>query len=360
MDALMNRRYYDPALVGSYGGVDELSKAVKLTVPCATKDDALKFLRGEDTYTLHKPLRKNFKRNRVVSWGKDYLWQADLVDVSSLSKDNDNNKFILTIIDVLSKYAWAKAIKNKQATTVLNAFKQILKEGRKPNKLNCDSGSEFLNKKMEAFLKQNNIIFYTSKSEKKCPVIERWNKTLKTRMWRYFTHRNTRKYTDVLHHLVKSYNQTKHKTIGLRPCDVTSENDAEVRERVYGTSLLLPLRQPVKYKFSVGDTVRISKLKLTFEKSYLPNWSEEIFTVSECVPRDPPVYRIKDSQNEEIRGTFYTEELQKVTTTPDKLYVINEVLNHRKYKGEAQILVNWRGYPKKVTHWIPASEIVKL
>jgi hypothetical protein len=359
MNALFSRRYYDPGSVGSYGGVDALTKAAKLTVDCLTRDDALKFLRGEDTYTLHKPLRKTFKRNKTLSWGKDFVWQADLVDVSSLAKDNDGNKHILTIIDVLSKYAWAKPIKNKTAATVLKAFKEILKEGRKPNKLNCDSGSEFLNKKMETFLKQNNIIFYTSKSEKKSACVERWNKTLKSRMWRYFTHKNTRKYEDILQKLVKSYNETKHTSTGYRPCDVTTANDHLVRERLYGDSLL-PIQLPVKYVFTVGDSVRVSKLKLTFEKSYLPNWSEEIFTVSGRIPRDPPVYRIKDSQGEEIRGTFYAQELQKVNKSEDKLYVIAEILGRRKRKGVEQILVNWRGYPKKVTNWILASEIVKL
>jgi hypothetical protein len=145
----------------------------------------------------------------------------------------------------------------------------------------------------------------------------------------------------------------------MKPVDVNSENDSDVRERLYGEHLSIDA-STVKYKFKVGDKVRVSKLKNVFEKGYFPNWTLEIFTVSACIPRKPPVYRVKDAQGEEIQGTFYAEELQKVKVSDDELFVINEILDRKKRNGVEQVLVSWRGYPKSMNSWIPASELVKL
>ena len=90
--------------------------------------------------------------------------------------------------------------------------------------------------------------------------------------------------------------------------EVTKENEKIIRERLYGS---LRNRKPTKFKFKVGDQVRISKEKGKFEKGYLPNFTQEIFKINECIPRDPPVYRIIDQNGEEIEGIFYTQELVK-------------------------------------------------
>lgn len=344
--------YYDARVPGSLGGVEALRKA--------TGDSAVKtldFLQGERTYTLHKPLRKTFPRNKTISWGIDYLWQADLVDLESLAKYNQKFTYLLTVIDVLSKYAWVVPLKNKKSATVLQAFQTIFKEGRKPSKLNTDMGGEFESRVLTDFFKKNNIIFYTAKGEKKAAVVERFNKTLKSRMWRYFTHKNTLCYTKVLKNLVHSYNRSHHKSIGMRPIDVNEDNEAEVRERLYGDDL--KKRPTPDYKYEVGDTVRISKLKQVFEKGYLPNWTEEVFTISSRIPRRPPVYRVKDSNGEVILGTFYEQELQKVRVDKDQLYIIEKVLERKKRDGINQVLVKWKGYPKSMNSWIPASSLVK-
>jgi len=357
MNAVLGRHYYNVRKPGSYSGVDALHKAVKGGI---TKAATLDYLRAQDAYTLHKPLRKTFHRNKTISWGVDFLWQADLVDVKSLAKYNKQNQFILTVIDVLSKHAWAIPLKNKKSESVLQAFKTIFKTGRKPNKLNSDCGGEFESKKMAKFLKENKIIFYTTKGEKKASVVERFNKTMKGRMWRYFTGKNTLKYIDILQRLVHSYNNTVHKSTGIKPVDVNADNESDVRERLYGEDLK-PVPQPVKYKYRVGDTVRISKLKDKFEKSYLPNWTEELFTVSERIPRRPPVYRVKDSKGELIDGTFYAQELQLVTKPKDdKLFVVQDIVDRKKRNGVEQVLVKWRGHPKSMNSWIPVTELVSL
>ena len=110
--------------------------------------------------------------------------------------------------------------------------------------------------------------------------------------------------------------------------------------------------------FNVGDTVRVSKHKLTFEKGYETNWTEELFIVTECIPRDPPVYRIKDLLNEPIQGTFYAQELQRVQ--PKNEYAIEKILRKRKRKGKLEYEVKYKGYPSKFNQWIPVSRLIEL
>ena len=109
----------------------------------------------------------------------------------------------------------------------------------------------------------------------------------------------------------------------------------------------------------MGDQVRISKIKRTFEKGYLPNFSKEIFTISRQIPRDPPVYKLKDYDGEELKGTFYEKELQKVIK-PNDVYEVEKILKKRGKGNNVQYFVKWLGYPNKFNSWIRASDINKL
>jgi len=151
--------YYNPHAAGSFGGIHPLVRASG-----ATESDVRKWLISQDTYTLHKPPIKKFQRRKTVSTGVDDLWQADLVDLSSLTRQNDGNKFILTIIDVFSKFAWVCTLKNKSSQTVTNAFSSILGV-RRPTHLQTDKGTKFLNTTFQKLLAENNIKFYTSQNE---------------------------------------------------------------------------------------------------------------------------------------------------------------------------------------------------
>ena len=106
----------------------------------------------------------------------------------------------------------------------------------------------------------------------------------------------------------------------------------------------------------IGDQVRISKMKRTFERGYLPNFSKEIFTVSQKIPREPPVYKLKDYDQEELSGTFYNEELQKVIKEDD-VYEVEKILKSRGKGKNKEVFVKWLGYPAKFNSWIPASEV---
>ena len=101
---------------------------------------------------------------------------------------------------------------------------------------------------------------------------------------------------DILQKLVKSYNHSRHRSIGMRPVDVNKKNENVAWQNLYGNES----SKPVRFKFNIGDKVRTSKTRRTFKKGYVPNWTEEVFTVSKRVPRRPPVYKIANYDGEEL------------------------------------------------------------
>jgi hypothetical protein len=160
----------------------------------------------------------------------------------------------------------------------------------------------------------------------------------------------------MLPNLVYSYNHSIHRSIKVKPVDVTTENEKQVWHTLYDDH---SAKKTPKYKFNVGDQVRISKMKRTFEKGYLPNFSKEIFTISKQIPRDPPVYKLKDYDDEELKGTFYDKELQKIIKQDD-VYEVEKILKKRGRGNNVQYLVKWLGYPNKFNSWVPASQIKKI
>ena len=142
------------------------------------------WLSVQDTYTLHRPVRRKFRRRRVVVGGIDHQWQADLVDVSRIKQHNRGYTFLLTCIDVLSKYAWVVPIKNKTSASLVQAFKTILRSGRKCLRLQTDKGLEFTNRPMQQLLKDHQIEFFTTENEDiKASIVERFNQMLQAKMW---------------------------------------------------------------------------------------------------------------------------------------------------------------------------------
>ena len=279
-EAYFKKLYYSPSSPAGFGGIDALYRVVKEKKEYKiTRRQIEQWLETQDTYTLHHPVRIHFKRNPVIAEGIDSQWQIDLVDVQSLAKYNDNYRFLLTCVDIFSRYAWVEPLKNKTGVATVEAFKRILNSKRKPATVQADKGTEFLNKSFQSFLKQRGIKFFTTYSEMKAAYVERFNRTLKTKMWKYFTYKNTLRYIDILPELVAAYNHSYHRSIGTTPSKVTSGNENKIWRKLYGKKVKNRLNA-VKYRLQVGDQVRISKERRVFKKSYLPSWTEEIFTVA--------------------------------------------------------------------------------
>lgn len=307
------------------------------------------FLAKQDAYTLHKPRRIRFSRRKTYSKGIGDLYQIDLVDVSKLSPYNDGMRYILTCIDVFTKRAWGISVRTKSGRDVSEAFEKILADGKcMPNMVQSDKGTEFLNSTFQSMLQRHGIKFYTSENEDlKASVVERFNRTLKTKMYRYFTYKNTRRYVDVLMDLLDSYNNTHHRSIGMAPAEVNVDNEDVVRARLY------PLKpKSYKWKYNVGDRVRISMQRRPFRKGFLGEWSEEIFEITTRQPTIPVTYELKDLAGEPIKGKFYEPEIQKVLKSDDERFDVDRILKTRKRDGKIQYLVSWKGYPSKFNSWV--------
>ena len=294
---------------------------------------------------LHKPIRRKFKKRRVLVNGIDKIRAADLVDMQVFSKFNRGVKYLLAVIDVLSKYGWLIPLKDKTGKSVASALKTIFKE-RKPEKMWVDKGKEFYNKDVKDLIE-----LYSTENEEKSSVVERWIRTMKEKMWKYFTDKNTNIYIDILPDLVNDYNNTRHSSIKMTPVKASKkENELTVWRNLYPEHLEI---HDVNPKFSVGDKVRISKKKKTFGKGYTTRWTEEIFTIVEVKRTKPPTYKIADLNGEEIKGTFYEPEPQK---TSQEIFRIEKVIK----RGKKKSLVKWKGYSDDFNSWVDNKDIVNI
>ena len=276
---------------------------------------------------LHRQIIRKFKKRRVYSSFRDNIWGVDLADMQSLSKYNKGIKYLLCAIDLFSKYAWVVPIKDKKGTSIVNAFQKIISKERKPNKIWVDQGSEFYNQSLKDFLKINNIEMYSTYNEGKSAVVERFIRTLKNKIFKHMTAISKNVYFDVLDDIVNKYNNTVHRTIKMKPIDVTSDSYAEYNEDSNEKYL----------KFKAGDCLRISKYKSIFAKGYTQNWSEEVFIISKIKKAVPSRCVISDLDGEKIARSFDEKELQK---TSQEKFRIEKVI---KKKGD-KLYVKWKGY----------------
>ena len=170
-------------------------------------------------------------------------------------------------------------------------------------------------------------------------------------MWKYFTANSTNVYTNALPDLVREYNNIRHSSIKMTPVQVSKkEKELTVWKNLYSEHLEI---HDINPKFSVGDKVRISKKKKTFEKGYTTRWTEEIFTIVEVKRTSPVTYKSADLNGEEIRGTFYEPELQK---TSQELFPIEKVIK----RGKKKSLVKWKGYSDNFNSWVDNKDIVNI
>ena len=294
--------------------------------------------------------------------GVDAIWAADLVDMQSFSRTNKGYKYILMIIDVFSKYGWAVPLRTKTGAEVTRAFAELWKHHQKPpQKLWTDKGKEFYNKPMKDLLKKHHVHIYSTENEEKSSVVERWNRTIKRIMWKYFTANNTNKYIKVLPDIVHKYNNTYHRSI---KCSPTTAREPSSYQHVFdslfgggggGGDKRSTASKPPKFK--VGDRVRIVKKKNTFEKGFTPNWTEELFTISTVKRTQPVTYTLADTKRESIQGTFYEQELQK---TKQEIYRIEKVVKKRRRNDDdrtQEVYVKWKGYSNDFNSWIPIEDL---
>ena len=186
---------------------------------------------------------------------------------------------------------------------MVKAFDKILRQGRQPNRLQTDRGKEFYNRTFKQWTQKHGIHHFSTYGDAKAALVERFNRTLKERLYRYFTAANTFQFVDELPGLVEGYNATRHRAIGMAPQDVTWNNEEAVWKRLYSKWLK---QKPVRPKSQVGDRMRLNKVHRTFEKGYLPSWIEEVFLVHRVIPGPIPTYKIHEWDEPPCKAPFTT------------------------------------------------------
>lgn len=312
LNSFLSDTYYHPLSTAGFSTCDRLFTEVKKRGIHGSKKEVADWLRGQPTYTLHKDRRIKFKRNHYNIKNIDDLWEMDLIDMQKCSRYNKGNKYILAVIDCFSKFAWCVPIKKKTPAEIIRAFDVIFSFNiRRPIKIQSDKGREFVNKRVKEYFAEKSIQFFTTRDPTtKAAICERFIRTIKGLINKYFTYTKTNKYIDVLESLVLLYNNRRHSTIGMPPSSVDENNILQVweymqRKRARSFSRKYPT-------LCVGDVVRVANPKTAFEKGYKPKWSSEKFSVVKVHRRQPVVYNIKDDNGNIINGNFYESELQKI------------------------------------------------
>jgi hypothetical protein len=268
-----------------------------------TKNQIHQFVSKQEVTQLHKPIPSKVSVKRIVAPTPGVWLQADLIDMSAYSYFNLNYNWILTAIDVNNKFGWAIPLKNKTANEVADGLESILKDN-KFKLLHTDNGSEFKNAILDSVCTKYNVkqIYGTPYHPQSQGLVERFNKTLKTWIFKHFTMYNTKVWKDILSDLVKTYN--------------TSVTHYKSKKETV-ISKVLP-------KLEIGDWVRISnrtkksyrKIAI-FQKQYYPNWSKNIYTVIQSIKipnvvGDQYQYKLKSETGKIKKKVYLRPDLQLI------------------------------------------------
>ena len=282
-----------------------------------------------------------------------------MADLISIKIYNDDVSYFLIVIDILSKFVWVDASVDKTGNSVADEFECVLKRsgGRVPVCIQSDAGNKFLSRKYQSILKKNDIMFKPApSSEFKAACAKRFIRTIKERIWRYFTHKRSHRYIDVLQKIVESYNNTRHSATRMAPTAVTLENAAIARRNLERRYSCTSERKP---KYFVGDLVRISRAKNVFEKGYESGWTLELFKIVQVsTARQPIVYYLQDLTGEDIEGFFYEQELSRVRNNlEEETFEVEKILKVSGNGPSKKYFVKWKGYPDKFNQWVRASDV---
>ena len=359
MHEQLSKLYFAPPRPEAYTGANKIIDSVRKKYSIRKVID---WLEGQDAYNLHRPVRHKFPRRHYNVRNCDDVWEADLIDMRAFRTYNDNHSYVLVVIDVLSKNAWVLRLVDKTSKSIARTFENILRNSgnRKPVILQTDKGKEFVGRELQEVLKRDGIQFRIVRSpDVKMAIAERFIRTIKERLWRYFTHKNTRRNVDILQDVVNSYNHSKHSSIKMEPASVTIHNAHEARENLETRYGRVKYRKP---KYSVDDLVRVSRARNVFAKGYEGGWTLELFKITRISEaRQPPVYYLRDLADEDIEGYFYEHELSRVRKDlNDSRFEVEKILKSAGRSRKKKYLVKWKGYPDKFNSWITADQIKKI
>jgi hypothetical protein len=326
--------------------------------------DAKRYLLDQPAYALTRPAPKGkgvYRRRRTMAGSIDDIWQADLADMNNLKEANRGYRFILTIVDVVSRYAFARPLKTKQGAEVSKAFESVFQEsGRQPHKIQTDQGKEFYNQQVKSLFDRRKIQHYsTADVETKAAMAERFNRTLKELLTRQIIVQENEQWLDDLPSVMAAYNRAEHSSLGTSPLSFFNMKP-EDREKLIDKRLYPHVCNNERQRkqnlrddreFKAGDWVRIHVLKGTFAKGYMPKWSREEFQIKQkCFSAGRVYFKLVDRQGEDIEGSWLSDQLQHATQQGLKKLVDRVVKKDNRNRRD---LVSYFGLPAKFDEWVP-------
>ena len=331
-------------------------------------------LSKNETYTRFKQFKKFNKYPMIRCYKKRELWEGDLIFFidSLLIKHNDNFQYILAYIDVFTKNVFVSPIKNKKAETIKEETEIMFTKYGKPEKLRTDMGGEFNNSLFKLFLKKENVKLYFAIQDRKAAVIERFNLTIQSLLYKIMNEKNTLSWVECLPICLEIYRNRIHSTIKMSPSNAEKE---ENQQQIFSTMMskysIDSLRKMKKNnrptKFKVGDFVRLFIKRTQYQRGYQSNVSipyYRIFKIDRNLSKDryylEDTNYLKDNIPEKLEGAFLGNELVKYT--PSDVFKLDP--NHKiTYKGSGRnkkAYVKWEGWSEKYNTWLPVTELKKL
>ena len=359
----LNDLYYNTNNETAYGGKTKLWKHIQQFNPKISRKTFDEWISKQDTITTHGPVRKNFPRKKIVTRGINDIWDADLMDMKGLEKDNDGFKYIGIFIDIFSRKLYAIPMKDKTTTATKEAFKEALRKAGDgiPNKFRSDDGKEFVGKEMKDYLADKEIYQQVARNDTKANYAERVIRTLKKKIYRFLYAKKTRRYIDELDSLVEGYNRSKHSTLGQAPSSVTKQNEKYVWAHQYIPKYRSKKRRTkIRFKFNEGDIVRINQYRYAFYRGFGQTFSEKLFKIRHRFKGIPVTYMLEEWNGTKVPGLFYEPQLVLVTgKSDDSEFRIEKILKERTRNGKKEVLIKWQGYPDSYNSWEPIENIVE-
>ena len=302
---------------------------------------------------LLAPRPIHFPRRKIYASKVNEIWTSDLMDMHRYQAQNQGYNWIIIVLDVFSRYAFARPLKRKTGSETAAALEEIFQKSKaSPTYLWCDAGSEYYNHNVQDVLKVRGITLYSTHNTIKASIAERFIRTLRRKIESNYILTDSTVWYKVLPHLIFEYNTTRHRSLKMTPLQATKpENFTFLYAKQFEHQPMLPERP----KFYIGQKVRTSLDKKIFEKECTQAWSEEIFEIDDILPTIPIVYKLRDLSGEKLSGTFYKDQLMSTTQS---IYRIERVIRRRRNAaGEQEALVKWRDYDDKFNSWVKSDTI---
>ena len=234
IDEYLKDIYYDPSHPGSFAGITKLWESIKGDNRYDLKyGDVKEWLDSQDTYVRHKPAKKLFKREPILMSRMDQQWDADVMDMLKFARQNQGYRYLAIFIDIFSRFIWVRPLKTKKPTEMVEAMKSVFAAGRKPISIRTDRGSEYMGREVQKYLGEMKISHFTARNALHANYAERVIRTLKGRIYRYFTKFQTHTYVDVLPDIVSAYLNSVHTTTKFKPVEINVKNQQSVYEKLY-------------------------------------------------------------------------------------------------------------------------------